>query len=71
MNITTIPKKSTKQDVVTIPRKDYEALLGLKKFREFSPTAAQKKALVAAERRLQKGKTLSYHECVKELGFAN
>ncbi|MDP3769561.1 MAG: hypothetical protein Q8R40_01310 [bacterium] len=64
MNTTTIPKKSVKNDVVTIPRREYEALLGLKKFREFSPTAAQKKALATAEQRLRKGKTLSYYQCI-------
>ncbi len=72
MSTITIPKKIAKRDdVVTIPRKEYEALLGLKKIREFSPTVAQKKAIMSAEQRLRKGKTLSYNECVKKLGFTN
>ena len=71
MNTATVPKKSAKRDVVTISRKEYEALLGLKKIREFSPTATQKKALMSAEQRLRKGKTLSYHECAKKLGFTD
>ncbi len=70
MNTITIPKKIAKHDdVVTIPRKEYEALLGFKKIKEFFPTAVQKKALVSAEQRLRKGKTLSYHECAKKLGL--
>lgn len=68
---TLIKKLSPRNDSVVIPRKEYEALLGLKKIKEFSPTAAQKKALVSAEQKLRKGKTLSYNECVKKLGFTN
>lgn len=72
MTTITIPKKIAKHDdVVIIPRKEYEALLGIKKIKEFSPTAAQKKVLLSAEQRLRKGKTLSYDECVKKLGFGN
>ena len=72
MNTITIPQKLVqKDDLVVIPRRDYEALLELKKFREFVPTVAQKKALLRAENNLRKGKTLSYHELVKKLGFAN
>lgn len=56
-------------DVVVIPRKEYEALLGLKKVKEFKPTPAQKRALARAENNLQRGSTLSYHELIKKLGF--
>lgn len=71
MNTVTIPKKiAGKDDLIVIPRKEYEALLELKKIREFTPTAAQKKALARAEVNFRKGKTLSYHELVKKLGFA-
>lgn len=67
-----IPKKIASQDdLIIIPRKEYEALLKLKKFKEFTPTVAQKKALVRAEYNSQKGKTLSYHGLVKKLGFGN
>lgn len=66
MNTTTIPKKMAKKDdLVVIPRKEYEALLRLKNVREFSPTSAQKKALVRAEKNFRKGKTLSYNELTK------
>lgn len=72
MNVITIPQKiSSRGDLVIIPRKEYEALLEFKKFKEFYPTIAQKKALLNAEHNLRKGMTLSYHELVKKLGFAN
>ena len=72
MNTITIPKKlAEKDDLVVLPRREYEALLQLKKFKEFNPTAAQKRALQQAETNLRKGKTLSYHELAKKLGFAN
>ncbi|MBI2514690.1 hypothetical protein HYV91_00655 [Candidatus Wolfebacteria bacterium] len=72
MNTITIPQKlAQKDDLVVIPRREYEALLEFKTFREFVPTSAQKKALLRAENNLRKGKTLSYHELVKKLGFTN
>ena len=68
----TIPKKlAQKGDLVVIPRKEYESLMRLKKMNEFSPTAAQKKALVRAEANLKKGKTLSFDELSRKLGFTN
>ena len=72
MQTITIPKKiSSKGDLIVVPRKDYEELLALKNKQVFAPSAAQKKALAQAERNLQKKKTLSYHELVKELGFTH
>lgn len=71
MNLITIPKKLAPQDdLVVIPRQEYEELLVLKKYREFTPTAAQKKALARAELNFKKGETLSYNELAKKLGFA-
>jgi len=70
MNTITIPKKlASRDDLIVIPRKEYEALLELKKFKEFFPTVAQKKALATAEMNFRKGKTFSYNELVKKLGF--
>lgn len=70
MNTITIPKKiASKDDLIIIPRKEFEALLKLRKFKEFSPTAIQKKALARAESSFRSDKTLSYHELVKKLGF--
>lgn len=72
MNTITIPKKLAKEDdLIVVPRREYEALLELKKFKEFTPTPAQKKSLAEAESNLRKGKTLSYNELVKKLGFTS
>lgn len=68
MNIA-IPKEMTRDDLVIIPRKEYEALLKLKKVGEFTPTFSQKKALLRAEENLKKGKSLTYNELVRKLGF--
>ena len=72
MTTVTIPKElAEKDDLIVIPRKEYESLLVLKKIKEFMPTISQKKALVRAEANLRSGKTLSYNELVRKLGFAN
>ncbi|TSC78521.1 MAG: hypothetical protein G01um101433_186 [Parcubacteria group bacterium Gr01-1014_33] len=72
MNTITIPKKiAQKGDLVLIPLKEYEELRGLKRVREFAPSAAQKKALVRAEKNLKRRKTLSYNELVSKLGFTS
>lgn len=69
MNVLTIPRKFAKQDdLVVIPRSEYEALLGLREMKEFRPTPAQKRALLRAEKNLQRGKTLSYPELAQRLG---
>lgn len=68
----TIPKNLARNDdLVVIPRKEYEELIELRAVKEFVPTTAQKKALIRAEVNLKKGKTLSYNELVKKLGFAS
>lgn len=72
MDTITIPKKlAGRDDLVVIPRREYEALLELKKFKEFKPTLAQKKALTRAESNFRKGKTLSCYELIKRLGFTH
>ena len=72
MNTLTIPRKlAQKDDLVIIPRKEYEALLNLKQVKEFVPTSVQKRALVRAEKNFNRKKTLSYNGLVKKLGFAN
>lgn len=38
---------------------------------EFAPTTAQRRALAKAEQNLKTGKTLSYHELVRKLGFTD
>ncbi|MEK7541971.1 MAG: hypothetical protein AAB533_03930 [Patescibacteria group bacterium] len=67
----TIPKESVRyDDLVAVPRKEYEAMTEMK-VDEFIPTAVQKKALIKAEENLKRGKTLSYHELVRKLGFTD
>jgi len=70
MSTITISKNKTKSlGWVTIPRRVYDELLEFKKLKEFAPTAAQKKALLKAEKNLKEGKTVSYHEVASQLGF--
>ncbi len=68
----TIPSALTRKgDLIIIPRKEYEALLKFKQTKYFSPSLEQKRALLRAEKNLQKGKTLSYHELVSRLGITS
>lgn len=72
MSTITIPKKLANQgDLIVIPRKEYEALLKLKKIKEFTPTSAQRRALLRAENNLKKGKALTCNELAERLGFTN
>ncbi|KKS38802.1 MAG: hypothetical protein A3G49_00405 [Candidatus Sungbacteria bacterium RIFCSPLOWO2_12_FULL_41_11] len=72
MNTITIPRKIVeKDDLIIVPRREYEALLSFKAIKEFNPTKAQKRALAKAEENFRKNKTLSYDELVKKLGFRN
>ncbi|OGF69709.1 hypothetical protein A3H65_02165 [Candidatus Giovannonibacteria bacterium RIFCSPLOWO2_02_FULL_45_14] len=72
MSTITIPKKLAKDDdLIIVRRKEYEGLLELRKMREFTPTKAQKRALLKAEINLRQGRTLSYNELVKKLESAN
>lgn len=64
----TIPRKLIgKDDLIIVPRKEYEALTELRKTTEFVPTVVQKRALAQAERNLKAGKTLSYHTLASKL----
>ena len=72
MNTVTIPKKlAEKDDLVVLPRREYEALLKLKKIKEFVPTAAQKKALFRARKNRKEGAYLTINELRKKLGFTS
>ena len=64
MNVVTIPRRIVRgdDDLVVIPRKEYEVLLARPAVREFTPTKAQKLALARAERNFNKRKLLSYDE---------
>ena len=70
MVILTIPKKLTRQDdLVVIPRREYEALLEFKKIKEFTPTFAQKKALTGARKEYKAGNYLTFNELKQKLGI--
>ena len=71
MTTVVIPKKLAKEDLVLIPRREYEGLLKLKRVKEFIPTLAQKKALLRAEKNLKSSKTLSLDTLARKLGFTN
>ena len=72
MRPVTIPKSlANNDDLVVIPRSEYEKLLQLKQIKEFRPTAKQTAALKLAERNLRAGKTLSYNAAAQALGFTD
>lgn len=72
MRVIRIPRSLVeKDDLIVIPRKEYENLLRLKNIREFRPTAKHIRTLRKAERNLKKGKTLTYDEVARALGFAD
>ncbi|MDP1689070.1 MAG: hypothetical protein Q8L47_02980 [bacterium] len=72
MNTVTIPRKiASNDDLIVLPRREYEELLSIKKYKEFTPTKAQKQALIRAENNFRKGKTFSYDELVKKLDFTH
>ena len=68
----TIPKSLAQMgDLVLVPRKEYESFLQFKRFKEYIPTLAERKALKRAERNLKMDKILSYDELVRKLGIKN
>ena len=56
-------------DLVLVLRKEYESFLEFKKIREYTPTLAEKRALIKAELNFKKGKSLSYDEFAAKLGL--
>ncbi len=72
MTTLTISKKITKgEELVIIPRKDYEKLLMLKRIPKFQSTAVQKKALINARKNREKGNFLTFNELQNKLGFTD
>ena len=68
----TIPKNLIKNDdLIIVPRKEYEALFDFKKIKEFTPTDLEKRALKQAEENFKQGRTLSYNELIRRLGFTS
>ncbi len=73
MTVITIPKKLRNQDLVLITRKEYEELLRekLKNVKEEPMTPRLREAFKRAEKNLKAGKTLSFDELSRKLGFTN
>lgn len=76
MSIITIPKQTiAKDDLVIVPRKEYETLLHFRnpliKIKEVTMTKPQKLALQKARKNLALGKYLTIHELKHKLGIKN
>ncbi len=74
MATVTIPKKLTKgEELVVIPRKDYEDFLRyrLKENEELTLTSSQKRRLQKARGNLANGKYLTIYELKSKLGIKN
>ena len=72
MNVITIPKQIlSKDNLVVIPQREYRELLLFKKYKEFTPTQEDRRALARAERNSKMRKTLSYDESARQLEFRN
>lgn len=70
MNTVIVTKPiQVKGDFVIVSRKEYEALVARPSVKEFTPTAAQKRALARAEKNHKLGKTLSLDEFRKKMGL--
>jgi len=70
MSISTILKKvSEKQDIIAVPRAEYEDFLKFKKIKTFIPTIQDKKVLKRAMENLKKGKSISFDEFTKKSGI--
>ncbi|MEK7586795.1 MAG: hypothetical protein AAB453_02920 [Patescibacteria group bacterium] len=70
--VTTISRKITKGDeLVVIPRREYDELQEFKRIREFEPTLAQKKALVQGKKNRALGNFLTINELGQKLGIAS
>jgi len=72
MNTITIPKKlANKDDLVVIPRKEYEKLLERRVVPVFNATMKEKKDLARARENRVKGNFLTIYELKQKLGFTD
>lgn len=73
MPVITIPKKVKKgEELVAIPRKEYEEFLRLRKYIPVVKlTPAQKRDLAQARREYQRGEYLTLSQLKRELGRKN
>jgi PHD/YefM family antitoxin component YafN of YafNO toxin-antitoxin module len=71
-NIVLMPKKIIKsEEMVIIPKKEYERLLAAQDDESDTLTPVQKRALRRAEKNFREGKMLTLDELKKRLGFKN
>ncbi len=73
MTTLTIPKKlAGEEELVVIPRKDYEEFLALKKIVRFvKPTKTELRVIARGRKEIREGKYTSWHELKKELANTN
>lgn len=72
MSVINVPSKVTKgEELVIIPKKEYEALSQLRKIYEFAPTADQKRALRLARENRKKGRVLTLDELKRKLAASS
>lgn len=72
MNVLTIPKRIVQNDdLVIIPKMEYEFLLCRNNEDETEIIPTLKNALKRAKRNLKLGKLMSYEEVGRKLGFKN
>lgn len=68
--IATISRNITKgEELVVIPRREYDELQELKQIREFTPTLAQKRALEQGRKNRTRGNFLTIDELGRKLGI--
>ena len=70
--VATISRQVTKgEELVVIPRREYDELQELKQIREFTPTLAQKRALERGRKNRMLGNFLTIDELGRKLGIAS
>jgi hypothetical protein len=70
MRAITIPKKLAAQgDLIVIPRREYEALLAIKRIREYTPSASDRKAIRSGLKQKRQGKVRTWQSVKNELGL--
>jgi len=71
MNKLIIPQRLIKNDdLVIIPRREYEALVESRAIKEFIATSADKRKLVRARKNLRSGKYITLEQLRHEMGGA-
>lgn len=75
MPTVTIPQKIEEDDLIAVPRKEYEEFAQwrglMRSFKVFTPTSAQKKDLEKARGDYKKGKFITLDELKRKLEIRN